>query len=207
MPLEEAQDADRCWAAMVAYVAAVRDQARLEGLIGAGKVYSQSVALIGVVWVGTRDARSGNILHHRGSQIGREGDTPRLADVGGDRRGHQGGKAFEGNRVTTDPAAPAAADARRWGWVAAPPPLPDASLDAPALEFRFVSFAFGSVKPALDSILFSVWWGEQLVLVGPSGGGKSTIWKPSRQATVNSVCRKCNSHWGCRVAEALCQPE
>ena len=46
---------------------------------------------------------------------------------------------------------------------------------ARALRFEEVSFAYGEGPPALDRVSLSVARGETVALVGPSGGGKSTI--------------------------------
>ncbi len=55
---------------------------------------------------------------------------------------------------------------------------PDAvTLSEPARVVRFeaVSFAYGEGPPALDHVSLAVERGETVALVGPSGGGKSTI--------------------------------
>ena len=68
------------------------------------------------------------------------------------------------------------------------PPLPGASSTAPALEFRDISFMYhpapgggpgggGGCTPVLDRVSLAVQRGELLALVGPSGGGKSTLLK------------------------------
>ena len=44
-----------------------------------------------------------------------------------------------------------------------------------AISFERVSFAYGEGAPALDEVSFTVEPGETVALVGPSGGGKSTI--------------------------------
>jgi subfamily B ATP-binding cassette protein MsbA len=46
---------------------------------------------------------------------------------------------------------------------------------AQAVRFEDVSFAYGDNAPALDHVSLSVERGETVALVGPSGGGKSTI--------------------------------
>ncbi len=56
---------------------------------------------------------------------------------------------------------------------AKPLPLPQES--PLALELRGVSFSYRVNEPALANVNLSLEVGEKLVLVGPSGGGKSTI--------------------------------
>lgn len=43
------------------------------------------------------------------------------------------------------------------------------------LEFREVSFAHESGRPALDHVSFSLGWADSLGILGPSGSGKSTL--------------------------------
>lgn len=47
--------------------------------------------------------------------------------------------------------------------------------DAPAIEFKDVSFAYEEGVPVLDGISFKVPKGKTVALVGTSGGGKSTL--------------------------------
>ncbi|MDB5429760.1 MAG: multidrug transporter permease [Caulobacter sp.] len=51
-------------------------------------------------------------------------------------------------------------------------PLPDGSC---AIRFEDVSFAYGTGGPVLDAVTLQASKGETVALVGPSGGGKSTI--------------------------------
>ncbi|MGE4298548.1 MAG: ABC transporter ATP-binding protein [Desulfovibrionaceae bacterium] len=54
----------------------------------------------------------------------------------------------------------------------------DAVLDGPfeSLEFRDVVFAYrGCPTPALDGVSFTIRAGERVAVVGPSGGGKTTL--------------------------------
>jgi ATP-binding cassette subfamily B protein len=178
----EAREAERCGAALRAHVGAVRNQAQLEGVIGAGVFYAQSVSLVGVVWFGTREARSGNltagvlvalvyyttevaksvekVIHHVSQLHGATGAAARVV------------------RLLKEPPPPSPPTSQHRGGWDAPRQLPGAFLDrrVPSLEFRGVTFAFpNSVKPALDDVSLAVRRGEQLALVGPSGGGKTTI--------------------------------
>lgn len=51
-------------------------------------------------------------------------------------------------------------------------------MSQPAVEFRNVTFAYpGSSLPALQSVTLSVAAGERLGILGPNGGGKSTLLK------------------------------
>ncbi len=50
-----------------------------------------------------------------------------------------------------------------------------------ALTLRQVSFAYDPAKPVLDDVSLTVTRGETLAIVGPTGGGKSTL--------VNVICR------------------
>lgn len=49
------------------------------------------------------------------------------------------------------------------------------SKDAPAVEFRDVSFAYVEGVPVIDNISFKIERGKTLAIVGASGSGKSTI--------------------------------
>ncbi|PZO82864.1 MAG: hypothetical protein DI626_09640 [Micavibrio aeruginosavorus] len=51
----------------------------------------------------------------------------------------------------------------------------DFHADKIEIEFRNVSFSYGADVPILKNISFKVLSGEKIALVGPSGGGKSTI--------------------------------
>jgi len=66
-----------------------------------------------------------------------------------------------------DGAAPAAAPAE-----GASSPL---TRGAPAIEFREVSFSYGSGPPVLQEVSFSVASGERVAVVGHTGAGKSTL--------------------------------
>ncbi len=59
---------------------------------------------------------------------------------------------------------------------ATPRPIPETSGSA-AIEFREVSFAYPSRAelPVLEQVSFSIAEGQTVALVGPSGGGKSTV--------------------------------
>jgi zinc transport system ATP-binding protein len=46
-----------------------------------------------------------------------------------------------------------------------------------ALEFKDVHFAYGTAKPVLGGASFSLEVGESICVVGPNGGGKSTLVK------------------------------
>ena len=66
------------------------------------------------------------------------------------------------------------------GWAFSRPLSYDARAMAPsipAVEFRSVSKSFGNGRPALAEISFSVAPGENLVLLGTSGSGKTTTLK------------------------------
>ncbi|MCR4954434.1 MAG: ABC transporter ATP-binding protein/permease [Treponema sp.] len=54
------------------------------------------------------------------------------------------------------------------------PELTTVTMDQPEISYQNVSFAYGD-KEALHNISFDVDRGQMLALVGPSGGGKSTI--------------------------------
>ena len=49
------------------------------------------------------------------------------------------------------------------------------SIDKATIAFEDVSFAYGNEAPALTNVNIEVHRGETIALVGPSGGGKSTI--------------------------------
>ena len=50
--------------------------------------------------------------------------------------------------------------------------------DAPTvIELDHVTFAYTRGTPVLDNLVFKVWEGEFLGLIGPNGGGKSTLLK------------------------------
>jgi len=49
------------------------------------------------------------------------------------------------------------------------------------IELRHVSFAYAPAKPVLDNVDLKVTKGETIAIVGPTGGGKSTL--------VNVICR------------------
>lgn len=56
------------------------------------------------------------------------------------------------------------------------PPTTDTTAAAPALECAGVGFAYpGSPAPVLENITFRVERGERLGILGPNGGGKSTL--------------------------------
>ena len=172
----EVREAKRCGAALRTHVGAVRNQARLEAVIGAGVFYAQSVSLVGVVWFGTREARSGHLtagvlvaLVYYTTEVAKS--VEKVIHHLSQLQGATGAAA----RVVTLLNEPPP-----------PPPLqttlinvsPSEDTFVPALEFRGVSFTFPNAsKPALDDVSLAVRRGEQLALVGPSGGGKSTIMK------------------------------
>ncbi|MCB1207082.1 MAG: ABC transporter ATP-binding protein [Verrucomicrobiae bacterium] len=55
------------------------------------------------------------------------------------------------------------------------PPLPSQESNAPAiLECRRVSFSYGR-SPVLEDVSFTLHRGESLCVIGPNGGGKSTL--------------------------------
>jgi zinc transport system ATP-binding protein len=55
---------------------------------------------------------------------------------------------------------------------------PLAGKDAPTvIELRGVNFAYARGTPVLDKLDFKVWEGEFLGLIGPNGGGKTTLIK------------------------------
>lgn len=58
-----------------------------------------------------------------------------------------------------------------------PPPIGESS--APAVRYRAVTFAYPSdpARPAVESITLDVSPGERLGILGPNGGGKSTLIK------------------------------
>lgn len=45
----------------------------------------------------------------------------------------------------------------------------------PNIEFKNVGFAYGTGKPALNDVSFSITAGETIAVVGPTGAGKSTL--------------------------------
>lgn len=174
----EGREADRCKTALREYMRAVQSQARLEGFIGAATFYAQSVALVGVVWFGTIEARSGNltagvlvalvyyitevaksvekVMHHVSQLHAATGAAARVV------------------RLLKGLSTSSTSDVQKaWGRSIAF----FASPNAPALEFCHVKFSYDTVKPVLDGVTFAVHGGEQLAIVGPSGGGKSTILK------------------------------
>ena len=55
--------------------------------------------------------------------------------------------------------------------------LADYSLDSYDVEFENVSFNYDDLKDVLTDISFTAKQGEVTALVGPSGGGKSTVSK------------------------------
>jgi len=59
--------------------------------------------------------------------------------------------------------------------VAAGPVLPPPSREAPAVEFRDVSFAYGDGPPVLQEVSFTVASGERVAVVGHTGAGKTTL--------------------------------
>jgi ABC-type multidrug transport system fused ATPase/permease subunit len=50
-------------------------------------------------------------------------------------------------------------------------------LTPPAIEFQNVTFAYPEGQPVLNNVSFQISAGQSMALVGPSGGGKSTIIK------------------------------
>jgi len=58
------------------------------------------------------------------------------------------------------------------------PTAPVHAADAPSvIELKNVSFAYAPGTPVLQNVNFRVWEGEFLGLIGPNGGGKSTLLK------------------------------
>jgi ATP-binding cassette subfamily B protein len=56
-------------------------------------------------------------------------------------------------------------------------PLPSTSGHVPLLEFRDVTFGYNGDQPVLNGMTFQVQQGQVVAFVGPSGGGKSTLFK------------------------------
>ncbi len=73
--------------------------------------------------------------------------------------------------------APAERLGRRIGVAQPGTSLPSTTADAPAIEFQDVSFGYAEGENVLNSLSFSVRKGQMVAFAGPSGGGKSTIFK------------------------------
>lgn len=53
----------------------------------------------------------------------------------------------------------------------------DANPEAPAIEFEGIGFSYPGQPPAIEGITLRVERGERLAIIGPNGGGKSTLLK------------------------------
>ena len=128
-------------------------------------------SIVGVLWYGASSVISGDISGGRLSQfviyaLFAAGALGELSEVWGETTQAAGAAERITEFLTIQPEIKS-------------PPHPVA-LPNPVkgdIEFRNVSFSYASRRdtPALENIAFHVKPGERIALVGPSGGGKSTI--------------------------------
>ena len=176
----EVREAKRCGAALRTHVGAVRNQARLEAVIGAGVFYAQSVSLVGVVWFGTREARRDTSLPGFLSPVYYTTEAASAEKVTITCLNRRAPREQQRGRDASERTAASAAVADNAINVS-----PSEDTFVPALEFRGVSLAFPNAsKPALDD---GSRRGRGTISSGsPSGGGKSTIMKVVRLVTPES---------------------